>query len=98
MQIIGLFVGIYIAVLLTLLIYKLKDGISQIQQLNQVISEKLKTKYEIVNEMSTLEAKKKYIRLKAVIAEILGYLRPDLVEIISTALGGKKGNSYREGN
>lgn len=89
---------VYIAVILTVIALKLSKGINQIQLLNQTITDKLKTKYEIVNGMSITEAKKKYIRLKATIFEILEEASPIISNAIAKALGGKStGTSYRDG-
>ena len=96
-QIIGLAVLIYIGVLLTLLVLKLKDGITEVQSLKQVISDKLKTKYEIVDSMTTVEAQKKYIRFKSVIFEIIEEASPLFTNMIAKALGGKSSGGYREG-
>jgi hypothetical protein len=96
--IIGLVIGLYIAVVLTILVIKLKDGIEQIQSLKQIISDKLKTKYEIVNEMTVLEAKKTYVRAKSIILEMLTDTENFWINVIGKAMGGKGGSSgYREG-
>ena len=97
-QIIGLILLGYIAVLLTIFVFKIRDGIKEIQSLKQVISDKLKTKYEIVGNLSILEAQKKYIRFKSIIFEIIEEAGPLFSNMISVALGGKKGGGYREGS
>jgi len=95
--IIGLVIVGYIAVLLTILILKLNNGIQEIKSLNQIISTKLKTKYEIINEMSITEARIKYIRAKSIIFEIIEEAGPLFTNMIAKALGGKSSGGYREG-
>jgi len=99
MLIVGIVLGVYIAVLLTILVMKLNKGIQQVQSLNNIISTKLKTKYEIINEMSIKEAKIKYIRARAIIFELIEEAGPLITNMIAKALGGKSGSSdgYREG-
>ena len=97
-QIIGLVLLGYIAVLLTIFVFKMRDGIAEIKSLKQVISDKLKTKYEIVGNLSILEAQKKYIRFKSIVFEIIEEAGPLISNMIGVALGGKKGGGYREGS
>ena len=98
LEIIGLGIGFYIAVLFTVLLFRLNSGIQQVKSLKQVISDKLKSKQEIVNGMSVREAKILYIRVKAIIFEILEEASPIISNAIAVALGGKKSSSgYREG-
>ena len=97
LNILIIIIGIYISTLLTILLLRLKVGLQELQKLNKTITEKLKTKYEIINEMSVLEAKKKYIRAKSLIFEIIEEAGPLISNMISVALGGKKGGGYREG-
>jgi hypothetical protein len=95
---VGLVLGGYISVILTLLFVKLKKGISVVESLEQTISEKFKDKREIINEMSILEAKKHYIRLKAEILGLVKEASPILTKCINDAIAGNKGSStYREG-
>lgn len=91
--------ALYIAVLLTVLIFKLNKGVQQVQSLEHIISEKLKSKFEIIDNMSVVEAQKKVIRFKSILFEMLEESAPIWTNIIGKALGGKSSSSggYREG-
>ncbi|NNJ45271.1 MAG: hypothetical protein HKP62_04565 [Sulfurovum sp.] len=90
---------VYIAVILTVFVVKAKGMITTVDNLRETISEKLKTKEEIVNSMSVLEAKKTYIRFKSEIYNMIDEAGPIFAKWIAKALGGDKKSSggYREG-
>lgn len=90
--VVSLLVGIFL-----LLFNLLKEFRNFQRRVEQVISEKLKSKLEVINEMSVVEARKWDIRLQQQLFEWMESFATIIANKVGVMLGGKKTSGYREG-